>query len=131
MQVARQVVSRIKSENRDDNNMERPLFGGDGSGGSGFGFQFQQRLFVVARHDLDEARQGGFPIIQKCPRPVTACEEKMPLDQDPQPFGVEAQRIAHATVVNAGRPLPRPAGLLGQAEFGDTDFFELHARHVA
>ena len=69
MQVARQVASRIKSENRDDNNMERPLFGGNGSGGSGFGFQFQQRLFVVARHDLDEARQGGFPIIQQVPSP--------------------------------------------------------------
>ncbi len=48
-----------------------------------------------------------------------------------KPFGVEAQRVAHAAVLDAGGALPRPPGLVGQAEFGHADAFQFDAGHVA
>src|SRR5207302_2607121 len=57
--------------------------------------------------------ERGVPIFEEGARPRTAGEQVMALEQDAQPRSVEAQRVAHAVVMNARRALPRPVVRIG------------------
>ena len=54
------------------------------------GLHVEKRACVIGRHDLDEVRQRLVPVVEQLARARAAGVEQVPLDQDAQPFGVEA-----------------------------------------
>src|SRR3954454_25077008 len=91
--------------------------------------KLRQRAPIFARNDLHEMLERVGPVGEQCGGFGAAGRELMPLEQDAQPFGVVAERMAHAGVVDARRFLRRRALSPGRA--GRSDAFERHALEIA
>ena len=62
---------------------------------------------------MTNLRQRCVPIVQQLLGARAAGVQQMALDQDAQPFGVEAQQIAHAGIGHADRALLGQIGVIG------------------
>src|ERR1700761_512300 len=84
------------------------LFRSDGGARPNVG----QRLGIVGRHHLDELRQAGVPVVEDLARARAAGAQQVPLDQDADALGIEAQQIAHARIGDADRALLWQLGMV-------------------
>src|SRR5690242_2523517 len=94
--------------------MDRPwLLRRHGARAARLALELNERLGIVGRHHLHEARQACVPILQQVSRTGAAGVQQVALDQDPKTLDVEAERIAHAAIRDALRTLTRRAGVVG------------------
>src|SRR6185312_14553045 len=106
--------------------------GRGGLGGPALRFQFEERATVILGHQFDELRHRPVPIVEQFAGAGAAGIEMMPLDENPQAFGVEPQGIAHAVILDADGALTRPLMVFGMAGIavGRLDPFEIGHRFV-
>ena len=91
--------------------------------------KLRQRAPIFARHDLDEMLQRVRPVGEQRRGLGAAGRELMALEQDAQPFGIVAERMAHAVVMDARRVLRRRA--ISPRGAGRSDAFERDALEIA
>src|SRR6266851_8373214 len=84
-----------------------------GTFGLALGLQFQESAAIVLRRYLDEGGEGCIPVFEEIAGSGAAGEEVVALDQDAQPLGVEAQRVAHTVVDDIRRALARAVSAIG------------------
>ena len=66
-----------------------------------------------AQRNKEPAGQRIFPIVEQFTRARAAGVAMVTLDQHAQTFGIEAQRVAHAAVLDRWRAMARAVGIVG------------------